>query len=233
MREQEKQKPEKYLFQEGKDIVKELPLSRFELPLHAGITVLAIVLFFLGRMEIVAKAQGTAVLVLLIFAWGLYLFKWKFFYPRSKKVLVMRIFKNSGIQLSAENIKHDKLVHFDKNDDTPPVSIDRINKHFEVSTGRPIVVCMEEKSKNLDLLKATQADREAKEYNNIVKTTWGTAWQACMNNMLKFKNQIKDPMFIVTIIVLLAVIATIVLSISNASTLSKIAEATGALQSGA
>jgi len=224
------------LFQEGKDVIKEIPLSRFELPLHIIITAAAGLLFFLDRLQIVPQATGTAVIVTLVFMWGFYAIKWLFFVPRGRKVIIMRAFKNSGIQLSVEKLKHDKLVHFDRNDDVPPTHVERMNKHFEVHTGRPFVIAMEEKSKNINLFKEFEEDKEAKEFNNIIKTTWGTAWQSCLNNMLMFRNKIKDPMFIITILVLFAVVALILLTMGNAATnaqiaetLNSVAEATGAV----
>lgn len=221
---QTKSKAEKYLYQEGKDIIKEIPLSKFEWPLLIAASAAAGMLFFLDRMQIVPQATGTAVLILIIFMWGMYLVKYMFFFPRGNKVIVIRSFKSSGIQFSVEKIGPDKLIHFDKNDDSPPVPIDRVNKHFEVSTGRPVVIAIEEVPRNVSLQEQFTEERSAKEFNNIIKTTWGTAWQSCLNNMLKFSNKIKDPMFIITIVVLLVVIVIVLLQLNNSARILEMGE---------
>ena len=217
------QRHKRYLYQEGKDIIKELPLSKIEPFILAIASMAALVMFFLERMAILTFGGTTGILVLLIVVWGLFAYKYMFFFPRGKKYIVIRGFQNSGLMFSVEK-PHDGLVHFDKDDTVPPTQISRINKHFEVSTGRPCVVALEGITDNLNLMEQFAPTREAKEFNNIIKTTWGTAWQACLNNMLRFSNKIKEPMFIITIIVLIAIIAVIVLQFTTIGTLQQMIE---------
>ncbi len=209
IKKQPQQQEKKQVSGQGKDIIKELPLSKFEWPLLILMSGTAFIMLFLDRLKLVTDIAGTAVIVLLIYSWGMYMIKRFFFMPIGGKSLILRAYKNTGMRLSVEKIPPDRMVHFDKDDITPPVSVERTNKHYEVNTGKPLIIAIEGKANNINLFEEFEEEKEAKEFNNIVKTVYATAWQACLNNMLKFKNKVKDPMFILTVLVLIAVAVSI------------------------
>lgn len=189
----------------GGNLFKELPFFKFEPIFLMAATVGGFFLIIIGLMTGDTSGILISFFIIVIITWLIWFIKNFFYLPRGKKILIMRAFRNTGISISCEEIPKADMIKLDKNEDIPPVQISRENKHFEVMSGRPMLVCVEGIPKNISIVKKYKPDKSAKEFNNIIKTTWSTAWQTCLNNMLKFQNKFKDPQFIIAIITLLAV----------------------------
>jgi len=196
-------------------LFKELPLFRYEPWIYLFITVACVFVYaFTVFGFLPLKTIATTLLATLGLFWSVYMIKWYFYAPRGNKVLVAKCFRSTGIHLSVQDVPKDNVIHFDSKDETPPVYLTQINKHFDVSTGRPFLVCAEGIGENISIMETQQHDKSAKEISNIIKTTWGTAWQSCLNNFMKFTSKMRDPTFWLIVLTLIIVAGTLFLVFS-------------------
>ncbi len=206
-------------------LLKELPLFKLEPFVLIGATFAA---FFLIALELIGFLQGGGVrafFILVTVMWALFLYKWWKYLPHGNKVIVERNFGSTGVKLSVEPIPKDRQIHFDKNDETPPAQLGNVKCHFEVGSGKPYVRVVEGYWTNFNLIEALKSQlstRTAKEFNNIVKVTYSTAWQAAIANFQKGQSLAKNPLFWVLVIICLVLIVAVVLQFAGLNSLKEL-----------
>jgi len=211
--------------EKSKHLIKELPFFRIE-PFVMIIVGLLMPIMVLVLQAIGVLANGVLIgfLIVLVTMWVMWLVKYFKYLPTGKKVIVARFYKNTGVALSSEKINKEGVVKFDRKGNIPPTQITQVHKHFEMSSGRPMVIAVEEVPQNLSLLKRYKPDRSARELNSVIKVTWNSAWHAATENILGFANKFKDPNFIVGTGALVGVIIVGLLLWQNLGSMTELQE---------
>lgn len=210
-----------FLDDKSKHLLKELPFFKIEpfILIFAGL-LLPITLVVLDIFGFFPGASIAALMLVIFSMWGIYFVKYFLFMPTGKKVIIERFFKNTGVSLSCEKIPGKGEIEM--GDDIPPVQVTQANKHFEMSSGRPLIIAIEEVPQNCSLLQLYQPDRSSRELNSIIKVTWNTAWHAATENLLGFGNRLRDPVFLMSAGVLVGIILIGIMMWMNLDTLSQL-----------
>lgn len=204
----------------GADLIKELPLMRFEPIILLVTTFGGFFLIVLDTLGALPEGSRTAFYAVTAITWALWFLKWTLFLPRGKKMLFAKFFRNSGVQIYADVKPKDDMIKFDKKDEVPPVQLGRTNKHFEINSGRPFVVCVEGVPKNISVIDDNEPDKTAKEYDNILKTTWSTGFLTGLSKASKLQGFFNNPTNIITLIMLLCIIGTLYLLFTQQESLA-------------
>jgi len=216
-------------------LFKELPLFSLEPFILIGVLMVSIGLYFAGALDIIHNGGFYALLVALLVPFALWFIKWLKYMPRGNKVIFLKGFASTGIYLSVGAMPIDRLIHFDKNDDIPPAAINNPKEHFELCSGRPLIIGFEGYSSNISLshlLKGSISTQSAKELNNTMKALWGAAWQAALGNIAKFSSKFKDPTFWLAIISVGLLIVVAFLVYNQGQQITALAESTKQVATG-
>jgi len=187
----------------GGDLIKELAFFKIEPIIILVVAMIGIILVGLDKIGLVVGISATAFIAMAGVTIGLWFIKFFLYLPRGKKVLVLKAFKNSGLLITAEKVPSNNTIHISRDDEIPPVQVTRVNKHFEMMSGRPIIACIEGVPKNVSLIDQYQPDKSAKEYDNVIRTTYQTGWLDGVNTVQKFGKKLTDPQFIISILLLI------------------------------
>lgn len=157
---------------------------------------------------------GIAIPVLLSFV--LFVFKWYFFYPRGKKVFVLRGWKTGLARLSVEEVK-ESSVKFENGEDADVMHIDNIRKSWEYNTGRPIVLLEEGLPYNTPLHRHKELNEQVKDYNNVTKSIYSTALRWAEYHVKKTQGFMSNPQNWLLLLIIAGIVVLIFFMMTKGS----------------
>lgn len=213
-------------------LFKELPFFRFEWLIYLGVSLIAFLFVVVDLFGIFSLGSIFAAVIMLMSLWAIYLIKIMFYLPTGDKKLVLRFLSSSLAKLTVESCK-DGMVHFDKGDEKiSPTFITRPNCHIELSSGRPMIVAVENEMENLQinqLVSGERRERSAIEYNSIVKQSFLSGYQSAMTNLLGMKDKLKNYLNIIAYATLALVAITLFIVWTINSGVGRIEEVVNAI----
>lgn len=145
-----------------------------------------------GHVMFLQTALIIGIAIPVAFSFILFVFKWYFFYPRGKKVFVLRGWKTGLARLSVEEVK-ESSVKFENGEDADVMHIDNIRKSWEYNTGRPIVLLEEGLPYNTPIHRHKELNEQVKDYNNVTKSIYSTALRWAEYHVKKTQGFMSNP----------------------------------------
>lgn len=218
-------------------LFKEIPFFKNEVVFLVVVSMVSFLLFALESIGFMAGGLFRGFLLMVGFAWGMYLIKWIFFMPRGQKVFIERNYPNAGVKVEIGKIPKDGLVQYDKKGGLPPVQVVRANKHHEFYTGRPWIKTIQGHSVNYSALDLAEGkmDKTGAEVADVWRMAYDTGYNTAADNARKSQEIFRNPVSIMSIGVLILSALTLIAVFAMygqlegmAETLIQIAESVGA-----
>jgi len=186
----------------GKYMFRDMPLFKYEFIAYWLMVIVVFMAYILDITGIAPGASGGVIIAAIILPLAFWFIKWKFYMPTRRRVPTLRIYKTGIVELGIEDITKGYLT-YGRGDNLERKYITKINKHFEASTGRPIIITSELKGENLDLIGDSKPDMQGKETTALLEMNTAVTTKNVMNKMLKsMQPSLQNPTFLISIVTL-------------------------------
>lgn len=169
-----------------------------------------------GHVMFLQTALIIGIAIPLAFSVILFVFKWYFFYPRGKKVFVLRGWKTGLARLSVEEVK-ESSVKFENGEDADVMHIDNIRKSWEYNTGRPIVLLEEGLPYNTPIHRHKELNEQVKDYNNVTKSIYSTALRWAEYHVKKTQGFMSNPQNWLLLLIIAGIVVLIFFMMTKGS----------------
>jgi hypothetical protein len=169
-----------------------------------------------GHVMFLQTALIIGIAVPVAFSFILFVFKWYFFYPRGKKVFVLRGWKTGLARLSVEEVK-ESSVKFENGEDADVMHIDNIRKSWEYNTGRPIVLLEEGLPYNTPIHRHKELNEQVKDYNNVTKSIYSTALRWAEYHVKKTQGFMSNPQNWLLLLIIAGIVVLIFFMMTKGS----------------
>lgn len=169
-----------------------------------------------GHVMFLQTALIIGIAIPVAFSCILFVFKWYFFYPRGKKVFVLRGWKTGLARLSVEEVK-ESSVKFENGEDADVMHIDNIRKSWEYNTGRPIVLLEEGLPYNTPIHRHKELNEQVKDYNNVTKSIYSTALRWAEYHVKKTQGFMSNPQNWLLLLIIAGIVVLIFFMMTKGS----------------
>lgn len=169
-----------------------------------------------GHVMFLQTALIIGIAIPVAFSFILFVFKWYFFYPRGKKVFVLRGWKTGLARLSVEEVK-ESSVKFENGEDADVMHIDNIRKSWEYNTGRPIVLLEEGLPYNTPIHRHKELNEQVKDYNNVTKSIYSTALRWAEYHVKKTQGFMSNPQNWLLLLIIAGIVVLIFFMMTKGS----------------
>lgn len=149
-----------------------------------------------------------AIMIPIIISLLLFVFKWYFFYPRGKKVIVVRAWKTGLGRFSVEEIK-DGGIKFDTKPDSDVIPVPNPRKSWDFYTNRPIILLEEGQPSNTSLHRESRTNEKINDEGNVKASVWNAAMRYARYQLRKDDSFWNNPTNILLLVIIIGVIGLI------------------------
>ena len=170
-----------------------------------------------GHVMFLQTVLMVGIAIPVLFSFGLFVFKWYFFYPRGKKQFVIRAWKANIARIGVEEVKDNYLKFDPSKDNSDEVHVNYGNAAIDYYTGRKMLLVEEGQPENTPLHRSVQTNEKVKDKGNVTSSIFSAAMKFIDYQNKKSQGFFSNPQNLILLLLVAGVGVVILFMMTNGS----------------